>query len=406
MSEVFDIAIIGAGAAGIGAGRRLRRAGANFVMLEARDRVGGRAHTVSRALDMGCAWLHSADRNIFSAIGEATPGFHVERTIAPWQRQTGDQGFSAEDQAAFGQAFARFEQRIETESERGEARAAAAFLEPGGPWNHLLDAIFSYISGAALADIDARDYHRYEDTGLNWRVREGYGALIAACAQDLPVQLSTPVRGVDFSHAPVRIETACGVIEARQVIVTVPTSVLGKIQFTPELPEKNDAALGLPLGHAEKVYFELENAEEFPLDAHFFGHIDRRDTGSYHLRALGRPIVEAYLGGALAEGLALAGREAMADFAREELANLLGAAFPKRLTLLEASGWAHDEWALGSYSYAKPGCAELRATLAAPVADRLFFAGEACSKHRYSTAHGAFQTGYEAAGAALAAHER
>jgi monoamine oxidase len=93
----------------------------------------------------------------------------------------------------------------------------------------------------------------------------------------------------------------------------------------------------------------------------------------------------------------------MADYALSELADLVGASFPRRLKLLAASSWATDPYALGSYSYARPGFADARAVLARPQAGRIFIAGEACSRHRYSTAHGAYQTGYEAAERALAA---
>jgi monoamine oxidase len=406
MTDSFDVVVIGAGAAGIGAGRRLKRAGVSFLMLEARTRVGGRALTDPRGFDLGCEWLHSAERNIFSVIAEASPDFHVERAPAPWERQTGAQDFPETEQAAFRRAFGCFERRIDEEAERGEAKPAAAFLETRGAWNHLLDAVFSYISGASLAEIDARDYARYEDTGANWRVREGYGALIAACARDLPVQLGAPVHAIDWSEAGVRIETPRGVVAARAVIVTAPTSTLSRIAFSPALPDKLEAAEALPLGAAEKVFFALEGAEEFPIDAHFFGNVRRAETGSYHFRSLGRPLVEVYYGAQLARGLAQAGPTAMADFAARELAGLLGADFPKRLTFLAATSWTKDTEALGSYSYAKPGCAEMRAALAAPIGGRVFFAGEACSRHRYSTAHGAFQTGYEAAEAALGGEKR
>ena len=84
MSQVFDVAIVGAGAAGIAAGRRLQRAHASIMMLEARDRIGGRAHTVTEGwpLDLGCGWLHSGDRNAWTKIAE-TMGYEIDRTPAP-----------------------------------------------------------------------------------------------------------------------------------------------------------------------------------------------------------------------------------------------------------------------------------------------------------------------------------
>jgi monoamine oxidase len=127
--------------------------------------------------------------------------------------------------------------------------------------------------------------------------------------------------------------------------------------------------------------------------------------GSYNMRPRGLALMECYFGGPLARDLAEAGPEAMAAYAKEEIAGVMGSAFPSRLTMLAASSWAVDEFARGSYSYAKPGCAEMRQVLAAP-APPLFFAGEACSTHRYSTAHGAFETGWNAAEDAVALLQR
>lgn len=405
MSQIYDVVVIGAGAAGIGAGGRLAKTQARFLLVEARDRVGGRAHTIQRggeALDMGCHWLHSGDRNVMAQLAAAL-GFHVDHSPAPWQRQSGNQGLSSAEQADFGRAFAAFEKRVDEEAERNPPVAASAYLEPGSRWAPMMNAVFSYISGASLDHIDARDYARYEDTGFNYRVAEGYGALFAACAAALPVQLETEVQAIDWSADRVSVRTNRGVIEARTVIVTLPTTLYANIAFTPPLPKKREAAAGLPLGFAEKLHFALSGAEEFPKDGHLFARFDSANIGSYHLRPSGRPMIEVYFGGSLAKGLVAAGPEAMQDFAFDELSTLLGSEFPKRLTLLASTAWSRDPHAMGSYSYAEPGFAEMRAVLAAPVGERLFFAGEACSRHRYSTAHGAYETGYAAAEQALEA---
>ncbi|HVZ98889.1 MAG TPA: NAD(P)/FAD-dependent oxidoreductase [Caulobacterales bacterium] len=405
MDDAYDVLVLGGGAAGVAAARRLADAGASVLIVEARDRLGGRGLTNIAAglpLDMGCGWLHSADHNIWRAQAERM-GFHVEHAPAPWNRQSGSQGFTSAEQEDFRAAFGRFQARVDAEAEQSEARAASFFLEADCRWNPLLNAVFTYISGAALDCIDARDYARYDDSGINWRVREGYGALIAAYGAGLPVLFDAPVAELDHSGAVLRVTTAKGVLNAKAAIVTLPTSVLPRLKLTPDLPEKRAAAEGLPLGHAEKLFFALAKPEEFPADGHWFGHIDRVDTGSYHLRPLGRPIVECYFGGNLAEQLARAGAAAMADFALQELGGLIGASAPRRLAPLAASHWATEPHALGSYSYAKPGRAEDRAVLAASVDNRVFFAGEACSRERYSTAHGAFETGVTAAEQALSA---
>lgn len=407
MTDFYDVVVVGAGAAGIAAGRRLAEAGVSFVVLEARDRVGGRAHTITQRnfpIDLGCGWLHSADINPMVGVAEAN-GFHVERSPAPWTRQSGHVGVTDEELDDFRETFGAFEERIDAEAERNPPVAASAYLEPGNRWNPMLHAIFSYISGGTLECIDARDYARYQDTGKNWRVREGYGALYAALGAALPVQLDTRVSAIDVSGRGVRLDTSRGVVETKNVIVAVPTSMLHTIAFTPEMPDKLEAAAGLPLGTAEKLYFLLAEPEELPVDGHLFPRFDTTDMGSYHLRPLGRPLIEVYFGGDLARELATAGADAMVAHARAELSRLLGSSFPARLTTLASSAWAVDPLALGSYSYAKPGCAEMRAVLAEPR-EPLFFAGEACSRHRYSTAHGAFETGLLAAEQTLAFLQR
>lgn len=403
MSEIYDVVVVGAGAAGIGAGRRLAKAGVRFIVLEALDRIGGRALTLvhdGMPLDLGCEWLHSGDRNLLVAIAEAS-GLHVDRSPSPWQKLSAQHGMSLAEQAAFRKAFQDFEKRIDEEAEKHEPRAASFYLEPDSRWNALLNAVFSYINGAALDDTDAADYARYEDTGCNWRIAEGLGALIGALGADLPVELNTEVRAIEHDGAQLRIETSRGVVNARSAIVTLPTSQLATFQFKPELPQKREAALSLPLGAAEKVHFALSQPEEFPIDGHLFARIDSPDTGSYHFRSLGRPLIEVYFGGALARGLAEAGAEAMADFAKQELASLLGSGFPARVATLATTSWATDPRFLGSYSYAKVGAADARARLAAPHDNRLFFAGEACSRSRFSTAHGAYETGWAAAEEAI-----
>jgi monoamine oxidase len=196
-----------------------------------------------------------------------------------------------------------------------------------------------------------------------------------------------------------RIHTARGVIEADRVIVALPSQVLAEQPeiFSPLLPEKTDAAAGLPLGIADKLYLSLERAEEFETDSRVFGHTDRAATAVYHLRPFGRPLIECYFGGSNADGLEKGGAAAFAEFAADELCTVFGSDFRRRIKPLPMQLWHADPFARGSYSYAKPGRAGCRAVLAAPVDDRLFFAGEACSPHFFSTAHGAYESGVTAA---------
>jgi monoamine oxidase len=123
------------------------------------------------------------------------------------------------------------------------------------------------------------------------------------------------------------------------------------------------------------------------------------------VRPFGRAQIEAYFGGRLAAELEAAGDFAFTDFAIGELVGLLGSNFSRRVKPLNLHRWGVDPFSRGSYSYALPGKADCRAELAAPVDDRLFFAGEACSRNDYSTAHGAYLTGVAAAEGAIAARQ-
>ncbi len=201
------------------------------------------------------------------------------------------------------------------------------------------------------------------------------------------------------------IETRRGRIEARATIVTVSTDVLagGAITFTPALLGKREAAADLPLGLADKLFLGLDGAQDLPAEAYRLGSPHRAATGAYHIRPFGRPIVECFYGGRLARDLEDGGIDAFSAFAREELAGLFGSKVAPRLTPLVATAWAREPHILGSYSYARPGKADSRAILAAPVENRLFFAGEATSPERFTTAHGAYESGVAAADAVLRA---
>jgi monoamine oxidase len=410
-SDEVDVAIIGAGAAGIAAGRRLAAATPiSFVVLEARSRPGGRAWTAPHGgfpLDLGCGWLHSADRNPWVAIAEKA-GFTIDRTPAPWTSNKRDLTFTEEQQRDFQRASAEFYDRLDQATADDHDRPASDFLEPGGRWNELLNAISTYANGAELDQVSVRDAAEYGDTGVNWRVREGFGRAIAAHGEGLPVVFDCAVTRIDHGGRRVRIETSTGNVEARAAIVTLPSSVIAseQVRFIPALPEKMDAAAGLPLGLADKVWFQLDRPETLEQETRLFGNATRTATGAFHLRPFGRPLIEGFFGGRLARELEQAGEDALPAFALDELAAQLGNHIRARLTPLAATAWSRDPFARGSYSHALPGKAGARAVLAAPVNDRLFFAGEACSAESFSTAHGAYETGVKSADAVLSVLSR
>jgi monoamine oxidase len=403
----LDVIVVGAGAAGLAAGRRLVEAGAAVLVLEARDRIAGRALTrptrLGRRVDLGCEWLHSADRNPWTAIARAQ-GFSIDERPPDWSsRIARSRGAAA--QAEWTAVYAAFAERVGAAAEAPEDRPASSLLSPDGSWNALINAISTWANGMELDRVSVKDHARYADSGINWRVLEGYGSLIAAYCARVPVRLNT-IDLIDHSGTQITVRTNGGMLAARAVIVTVPTAVLANeaIGFALALSGKVAAAQGLPLGHDNKLFLELNGpVDEFPTDHHVLGAIDRTATGSYQLRPHGWPMIAGYFGGQLALELEREGAAEMTAFALDELAGIFGNSIRSRLHFLAASAWSGDPFAGSSYSCALPGRSEDRARLAEAVGGRLFFAGEACSPDYFSTAQGGYLTGRAAAERALAA---
>ncbi|MET3437860.1 NAD(P)/FAD-dependent oxidoreductase [Sphingomonas sp. 1185] len=393
--------VIGGGAAGIAAARTLHDAGRDVLLIEAADRLGGRAQSVrlptGHVVDHGCGWLHSATRNPWTAIAEQA-GFTIDRRSPNWQVQWNDLGFPADRKRASGEAYARFEDAAMAALD-GPDRPLSDFVGDDDPWRPMIDAISGYANGASLAEVSLHDWAAYENaaTDDNWAVVEGYGTVVVHHAANVPVRTGVTATRIDHRGQTIRIETSAGTIEADHVIVAVPTPVLaeGKLTFDPPLPAKQEAAAALPLGIADKVFLSVEGPLPWPAHAHLTGNPHARCTASHRLSPFGWPIIESFFGGPCAEALEEDG--AAAAFAIDELVALLGSDWRRRFTPLDATHWRHVPLISGSYSHARVGDADARARLAESVDGRVFFAGEACSREDFSTAHGAYETGVAAA---------
>lgn len=419
LPDFVDVCVIGAGAAGLAAARRLARTGLSVIVLEARDRIGGRAHTVRHrlvphreaslevGLDLGCGWLHSADENVLASAAPSA-GFTLDKTRPPW----GQQAFGLEREAAgvtFGQAFEAFDQRIVKAAATGDDGPASSLFAPAdseeGRWNARMDAVSGALNGARFAEVSILDYDAYRDTEVNWRVVEGYGRLIEALGAEAPVVTDCPATRIDRSGPLLRVETPRGTVVARAVVLTVPTSLLAAeaIRIDPPVPDLLEAAAGVPLGLASKCHMTVEGADDFPSDGQLWGRDDTAETGGYHLRPFGRPMIEGYFGADLAWGLEAEGEAAFFDFAVGEMVSLLGSGLRRRLAPVVTSMWGADPWSRGAYSHALPGHGGDRARLKRPIEDRIFIAGEATAKAFYGTAHGAWMEGRRAAEEAMVA---
>lgn len=403
----IDIAIIGAGAAGLGAAHALQGRSVSCIVLEARDRIGGRAHTIMASpdvtFDLGCGWLHSADRNAFVAIAEQL-SFAIDKSRPPWRDQAYEAAFPREEREEFIGALEAFFTRTAEAAARGHDAPASDYLEPGNRWNGMIDAICTYLNGCELEQMSLLDFEAYADTEVNWRIRRGYGALVAAYGAGLPIALNCNVTLIDHGDMRIRLTTSQGTLTADKVIVTVPTNLIADeaIRFRPPLPAKVEAAAGLPLGLDNKVTLALDGWEHLPKDSGMRGRSHTARVGSFQLRPFGQPCIEGFYGGSFAREIEAAGAGALAAQAIDDVVALLGHDIRKSLKPLAESRWGADPFARGAYSHALPGHAGKRAVLAAPVDDRLFFAGEATPPDFFSTAHGARDSGERAAREALA----
>jgi len=351
--------------------------------------------------DLGAGWLHSAPRNPWVAIAEAR-GFAVYRAPPLWDEQWRELGLSRAEQAELWEVFdaCMAAMRTPPPSDR-----ASDLLSPDGAWNAALDALSGFINGAPMREMSVTDWHAYDEASIDmdWRIEQGYGALVASHAAGLPVALATPASGIDSSAKRLRIATPRGTIIADAAIVTVSTNVLASGALrVPGHDAIFHAASQLPLGLADKLFFTLEGGEEIDDNAHLVGNPRSACTGSYTLRPFGRPIVECMLGGEGARAMEREGLNGAAEFAIGELCHLLGSAWRGKLRFVAGSAWARETHVLGSYSHAVPGRHGARALLRTPVDPRIRFAGEACSDGEFSTVHGAYNSGVAAARALLA----
>lgn len=399
---IFDAAIIGAGAAGIAAARRLAGAGRRVIVLEARGRAGGRA-VVDQSLgvpaDLGAAWLHFAEANAWTTIAERA-GFTVVRREPGWGpgAHVGARAPTAPEHDAIIAGYERYRALIDAAAEAGRDVPVSDVL-PRDDFRPRFDAVMSWAVSVESSEVSTLDLYRYEDSENDWAVREGLGAVVAWAARDLPVRLGTRVTAIDWSGPPVRIDSTAGRIEAASAIVTVPTVLLsrGAIRFDPPLPHAYEEAFAnLPLGVANKVFFHIARGRFADgLPRHFLGSATTSRTCSWLANVGEQPLLMAYFGGDLSRELERSG--GLVAFAREELKSIFGAGILDELGPSLSTAWGTDPLSLGSYSAARPGHAHCREVLAAPVSARLQFAGEACSTGYYGTLHGAWASGTAAA---------
>lgn len=401
---VYDVAIIGAGAAGIGAAKRVRELGLSYTVLEASHRIGGRGYTEETApgefFDLGCHWLHSASLNPFVPIAERL-GFEYVKQY-PWSYKPFLGGrWASESEVKECEEFIDANEARMTEAARSGADVAQVDVtEREHRWTPLLDYWVSLLTSVDADQVSVFDHAHHNDTDENWQVKDGYGRLIARFAEDIPVQLNSAVERVKWGGPRVSLETKKGTISARAAIVTVSNGILNahSIRFEPELPDwKQEAIAALPLGNYNYICLVYDR-DSFGVDHDYCTWMTNDEVPlGLQIRPFGRNQVIATTGGRFATWLERAGTEASADYVKERVANIFGGDAIKHVVRANVSAWGSDPWIKGAYSAALPGQGHQRAILAKPIDDRVFFAGEATSTEFFATAHGAYLSGIRAA---------
>jgi len=400
-----DVIVVGAGAAGLAAARTLIDRGLSVVVLEARERIGGRAYTESETFgvpyDRGCHWLHNAYMNPWVAFGEAN-GFDVYPSPGAYAAYDGTEEVSSADYAAMDEAYDAAIKAMYDAGREGRDVAASQVVSGEGTWAPLVACwIGGWSMGKDLDAISCLDYWNGEAGYENWFCKQGFGTLVAQYGQGLPVELSTPVTGIDWSGDGVRVETDKGTLGAKAVIVTVSTGVLAAdlIRFTPALePDKQESFRRISMGTFNNIALQFSR-DIFGLgnDAYWDYKPATTDAVGFMTNISGTNLSFGFVGGSFGRQLIDAGVEAAVDFALGELKKSLGNDIHKDFVKGAYTMWDKDPWTLGSYASAEPGYYHMREVLRRPVGDRIFFAGEACNELLWATCAGAQFSGIDTA---------
>jgi len=406
----LDVAIIGAGAAGIAAARRIAAANRRFVLLEASDRIGGRCVTDTATFgvpfDLGAHWIHRPDGSQLTGATQTT-GFEIYAAPRGQTVRVGPRNARDSELETFIPSLVRARRAI-VDAGRGRADGPAARVLPAdlGDWRSTIEFVLGpFACGKDLASVSVVDLARVPERDNDAFCRQGYGALIAKLAAGLPVRLSTPVSRIEWDRGGVEVVTAKGQVRARSAIVTVSTNVLtsGKITFKPEIARRQlDAAAALSLGSDDHIAFDMpRNPMNLQRDDLVFEKSPGNRTAALLANVSGTSLQMVEVAGDFGRELSSKGEGAMIEFAREWIASLFGANAKNAIKRSYATRWNEDPFVLGAMSVAAPGSADARKILAEPFAGRVWLAGEALHETQWGTVNGAWESGQRTAEAAL-----
>lgn len=419
----FDVVIIGAGAAGLAAGRALSGAGKRVCMLEARDRIGGRVSTLHLPdlplpIELGAEFIHGESSSSFSIV-DAAALTAMELPDDHWWSRDGDferigdfWGLIDGVRAKIGARKRDLSFSDFLRSRRGlpprTRELARTFVEG----YHAADADRMSTLALRMADGEQDD----EEGGGNrqFRLARGQDALLdwlraGLDPERIDLRLGTVVTHIQWTQGNVTIEcrtrNTTERIRAAAAILTIPIGVWkaprdqeGLIAFDPPLREKEEALSQIEAGHVVKIAFRFR--ERFWRDVNFL-HSDDRFMPTWWTSAPARsPILTGWAGGPAADALLAEGPDVMIDRGLDAMSRAWGE--PRRrldslLTGTFTHDWQRDPFSRCAYSYASVGGSGAADALAKPLRGTLFFAGEATSSDETGTVAGAIESGRRAA---------
>jgi len=295
-----------------------------------------------------------------------------------------------------------------SDATRGRVDVSCAQALPNdlGDWRPTIEHVLGdFGRGKALSDISAIDFAKSADREVAGLCREGLGTLLGKLAFGSPIQFSSPVTRIAWGGRLVEAETRGTVLTARAGIVTASTGVLssGKIKFQPALPARHHDAIGkLGLGSYERVAIEFSgNVLGLRSDDLLFEKAADSRTATLLANVSGSRLCAVDVAGKWAADLAEDGERSMTAFAIDWLAGLFGTKLRRAVERTHATRWTKEPWILGAFSAASPGGQWARTALSEPLAERLWFAGEAAHETLWGTVAGAWEIGERAADAAL-----
>jgi monoamine oxidase len=405
-----DAVIVGAGAAGIAAARRLAAFGKRFVLLEAAEEVGGRCITDTKTFgvpyDRGAHWMYAADVNPLVKLG-VQAGLNVY-TVPPGQRIRIGRRYAREGEMEdFLAGLVRANTAIADAARKSDVACAQVLPKDLGDWRSTIEFVLGpYNCGKELSELSTADLARAVERDNGAFCRQGFGAVLAKLAAGLPILTGSPVKTIEWwSRQRLEVDAAKANFRTNAIIVTLSTNALlaGKVKFAPDLPKRHQDALNkLRLGSRDHITLELPgNPLGLRADELVFEKSDNRQTAAILGNISGSTLCTVDVGGNFGRELSAKGEAAMVDFALTWLGSLYGADMKNAVKRRHATRWNNEPWVLGAMSAAAPGGQSSRKILTEPLSGRIFLAGEATHETLWGTVAGAWESGERAAEAVL-----